>query len=54
MATSGSYAFNPNLGEAVIAAFSRIGVRRTETTQQHMADAQMEANLLFFSAIACA
>jgi hypothetical protein len=38
--------FNPNLGEAVIAAFSRCGLRRTELTQQHMADAQFEANLL--------
>jgi hypothetical protein len=46
MALSGSRDFNPNLGEAVIAAFSRVGVRRTEVTQQHMSDAQMEANLL--------
>jgi hypothetical protein len=38
--------FNPTLGEAVIAAYSRCGIRRTELTQQHMADAEMEANLL--------
>jgi hypothetical protein len=37
--------FNPNLGDAVIAAFSRCGLRRTELTQQHMSDAEMEANL---------
>lgn len=46
MALSGSYGFNPNLGEVTIAAFARIGVRRPEITQQHMADAKFEANLL--------
>ena len=46
MATSGTVAFNPSLGEFVIAAFSRCGVKRTDITNQHMADARMEANLL--------
>jgi len=46
MALSGTREFNPNLGEAVIAAFARIGTRRPEITQQHLADAQMETNLL--------
>ena len=46
MATSGSRSFNPTLGEIVISAYSRIGTRRTELTQQHMADAEFEANLL--------
>jgi hypothetical protein len=46
MALSGTREFNPNLGEVVIAAFARIGVRRPEITQQHLSDAQMEVNLL--------
>lgn len=46
MATSNSRTFNPNLGEIVISAFSRCGVRRTELTAQHMSDAEFEANLL--------
>jgi hypothetical protein len=49
MATSGNYNFSPNLGEAVIAAYSRCGIRRTEIVQQHMADAAMESNLLMTS-----
>ena len=43
---SGTYNFSPGLGECVLNAFSRIGVRRTEILQTHMADARMEANLL--------
>lgn len=46
MALSGTYAFDPNLGEITIAAFARIGLRRPEITQQHLADAKFEANLL--------
>lgn len=46
MALSGTREFNPSLGNAVIAAFARIGVRRPEITQQHLADAQFETNLL--------
>ena len=44
--TSGSYLFAPSLGEVVLNAFARIGVRRTEIVQTHMMDARMEANLL--------
>lgn len=44
--TSGTYNFMPSLGEAVLNAYSRIGVRRTEIQQTHLADAKMEANLL--------
>src|SRR5208337_3754683 len=43
---SGTYNFSPGLGECVLNAFSRIGVRRTEILQTHLADARMEANLL--------
>lgn len=44
--TSGTYSFNPSLGEVVLNAFARIGVRRTEIKQTHLVDARMEANLL--------
>jgi hypothetical protein len=46
MATSGTYAFNPALGEIVIGAYARCGIRRTELTQQHMEDARFESNML--------
>lgn len=46
MATTGTYAFNPSFGDLVLNAFGRIGLRRTELTQQHMADAALEANLV--------
>lgn len=46
MATSGTYTFSPNLGELVINAFAKCGVRRTDLTNQHMSDARMEANLM--------
>lgn len=46
LSTSNVRTFNPNLGEIVIGAFSRCGIRRTEITTQHMADAEFEANLL--------
>lgn len=46
MSTSGTYAFAPSLGDLVINAFAKCGVRRTELTNQHMADARMEANLM--------
>ena len=44
--TSGQFLFAPSLGEVVLNAFARIGVRRTEIQQTHMSDARMEANLL--------
>lgn len=46
MTTSGTTAFNPSLGELVLNAFSRIGVRRTAILASHLADARVEANLL--------
>lgn len=46
MTTSGTYAFNPSVGDMVLNAFGRIQIRRTELTQQHLADAANEANLL--------
>ena len=44
--TSGTYNFAPSLGEVVLNAFARIGVRRTEIEQSHLSDARLEANLL--------
>lgn len=44
--TSGTYDFAPSLGEAVLNAFARIQVRRTELEVSHMQDARTEANLL--------
>lgn len=46
MATSGTFTFNPSLGDFVTNAFAKCGVRRTELTTQHMQDANFEANLL--------
>ena len=46
MSTSGTYGYAPTSGEFVLNAFGRIGVRRTELTQQHLADAANEANLV--------
>ncbi len=44
--TSGTYLFAPSLGEVVLNAYARIGIRRTEIVQTHLVDARMEANLL--------
>lgn len=46
MTTSGTYNFSPSLGEVVLNAYARIGIRRAEIEQTHLADARMEANLL--------
>lgn len=46
MTTTGTYAFNPTLGEIVLNAYARIGVRRTSILANHLADAKTEANLL--------
>lgn len=46
MATSGSYAFAPSLGELVIHAYNMVGVRPTSLAQEHMESARMAANLL--------
>lgn len=46
MTTSGLYSYNPAAGNLALSAFARIGIRRTEITAQHMADAEQEANLV--------
>lgn len=44
--TSGTYNWNPSMGEGVLYAFSLAGVKRTALTQQHFEDARMATNLL--------
>lgn len=46
MASSGTYAYGPSVGDLILNAFSRIQIRRTELTQQHLMDAAQECNLL--------
>ena len=49
MTTSGTYTFNPSLGEITLNAFARCGVRRTAIMQEHMTDARFETNLMLAS-----
>ena len=49
MTTSGTYTFNPSLGEIVLNAYARCGVRRTAIMQEHMTDARFETNLMLSS-----
>ena len=44
MTSTGTYAWNPSTGDMVLTAFARCQIRRTELTQQHLADAATEAN----------
>lgn len=46
MATSGTFAFAPSAADCVLNAFARLQIRATELTQQHLADAYNESNLL--------
>ena len=49
MTSSGTYNFQPSLGELVLNAFARCGVRRTAIMQEHMTDARFETNLMLSS-----
>ncbi len=44
--TSKTYEFNPSLGEIIIYAFSKVQIRPTEITQQHMYTARIAANMM--------
>ena len=44
--TTGTYTFAAGAGDLVLLAFSRIGLRRSDLSTQHLVDAGMEANLL--------
>lgn len=46
MSTTDTYDFSPSAADLMLTAYGRIGIRRTEITAQHMADAALEANLL--------
>lgn len=46
MTTSGTYNFNPPIGQLSLNAFSRIQVKRAELTAEHMENSYMELNLL--------
>lgn len=47
MTTSGTYNFSASAASGLtLVALARIGIRRTEVTAQHLADAAQEANLL--------
>ena len=49
MATSGTYAFNPSVGNLALSAYSRIQIRRPALLAEHMFDAFIESNLLMSS-----
>ena len=46
MATSGTYSFNPSLGEITLYAYNLLGIRNTSVMQEHMEAARMAANML--------
>ena len=46
MATSGTYAFNPSLGELTLYAFNLCEIRNTEIAQEHMESARMASNMI--------
>ena len=46
MTTSGSYNYNPSLGEIVIYAYNQIGIRATSLVQEHMTAARMATNMM--------
>jgi hypothetical protein len=47
MSTSGTYNFNPSLGELTIYAYQLIGVRPTALLQEHMDVARTSTNMMF-------
>jgi len=44
--TSGTYEFNPSLGELTLYAFNNIQIRPTQLTQEHMFSARTGSNLM--------
>ena len=46
MSTSGTYTFNPSLGELTLYAYNLIGLRNTSVLQEHMEAARMATNLM--------
>jgi hypothetical protein len=46
MTTSGTYSFNPGLGEIVLYSYMNIGIRPTSLLQEHMDSARMATNMM--------
>jgi len=46
MATSGTYDYNPSLGEITLYAYNLVGLRNTSLLQEHMEAARMAANMM--------
>jgi hypothetical protein len=46
MATSGTYTYNPSLGELTLYAYNLIGIRNTAVLQEHMEAARMATNMM--------
>jgi hypothetical protein len=46
MATSGTYAYSPGLGELTLYAYNLIGIRNTAVLQEHMEASRMAANMM--------
>ncbi|CAB5219962.1 hypothetical protein UFOVP231_22 [uncultured Caudovirales phage] len=46
MATSGTYAYNPGLGELTLYAYNLIGIRNTAVLQEHMEASRMATNMM--------
>ena len=46
MALSGTFSFNPSMGDAVLYAYGLCGIRRAQVLQEHMVDARIAANLV--------
>ena len=49
MTSSGTYTFDPNLGELVLYAYNIAGLRNTSLTQEHFEAARMAANMMLAS-----
>ena len=49
MTTSGTFAFAPSMGDLIMSAYARIQIRRAQLLQEHLEDAQREANLWLVS-----
>ena len=46
MSTSGTYSWNPSLGELTLYAFNLAEIRNTALAQEHMESARMASNML--------
>ena len=47
MSTSGTYTFNPSLGELTVYAYQLIGIRPTALLQEHLDAARLATNMMF-------